>query len=57
MENVNTAVTLAEKLIAEKATYDTRPTKAGSKRMRDYLNQLKKVATVAKQELITADKA
>lgn len=57
MENVNTAVALAEKLIAEKATYDARPTKAGSKRMRDYLNQIKKVATVAKQELITADKA
>lgn len=57
MENVNNAVALAAKLVEEKESYDKRPTKAGSKRMRDYLNQLKKVATVAKQELIEADKA
>jgi hypothetical protein len=57
MKNLETAIELAEKLIAEKAAYDARPTKASSKRMRDYLNQSKKVATAAKQELIEADKA
>lgn len=57
MENVNKAIELAQALLNEKAAYDAKPTKAGSKRMRDALNELKKVATDAKKELIAADGA
>jgi hypothetical protein len=57
MENVNKAVELAQAFLAEKASYDAKPTKAASKRMRDALNEMKKTATAAKADLIAADKA
>jgi hypothetical protein len=57
MENVNKAVELSQAFLSEKASYDAKPTKAASKRMRDALNELKKVVTAAKSELVEADKA
>lgn len=56
MENFNTLIKLTEKLRAESLEYKVKATKASSKRMRDYINQIKKLATVAKQELIQQDK-
>jgi hypothetical protein len=57
MENVNKAAELAQAFLTEKAAYAAKPTKAASKRMRDALNELKKVVTAAKSELVEADKA
>jgi hypothetical protein len=57
MENVNQAVELAQAFLAEKVAYDSKPTKASSKRMRAALNELKKVVTAAKADLIAADNA
>ena len=57
MKNLNEAVVAAKALIAEHEAYENKPTKACSKRMRAALNTVKKLATPAKQELITADKA
>ena len=56
MENFNTLIKLAEKLSNEADAYQEKATKASSKRMRDYINQIKKLATMAKQELIQQDK-
>ena len=56
MKNLEEAVQAAKNLISEHEAYGTKPTKACSKRMRDALNTVKKVATPAKQELIAADK-
>lgn len=55
--SVKNAVSAARKLVAEADAYEARPTKACSKRMREHLNNIKKLATPAKQELIQADKA
>ena len=49
------AVELANEIITEKAAYDNNPTKASSKRLRMYLNDIKKVVTSAKQELMELD--
>jgi hypothetical protein len=55
MENFNIALVLAQKLLSQSQAYQDKPTKAESKRMRDTLNDLKKVATDAKKELIALD--
>jgi hypothetical protein len=59
MENFNIALVLAQKLLsqaqAQAQAYQAKPSKAESKRMRDTLNDLKKVATDAKKELIALD--
>ena len=57
MENVIKAAELAQAFLNEKAAYEAKPTKAASKRMRDALNEMKKVVTAAKAELVAADKA
>lgn len=57
MENVIKAAELAQAFLKEKAAYEAKPTKAASKRMRDALNEMKKVVTAAKAELVAADKA
>jgi hypothetical protein len=56
MQNFNQIVSLADTLTAQAENYSTRPTKAESKRMRDTINDMKKLATSAKQDLLTADK-
>lgn len=56
MDNFNTLIKLTEKLVTEASEYKEKATKASSKRMRDYINQIKKIATIAKQELIQQDK-
>ena len=48
--------TLSAKYQSEVALYRAKPTKASSKRLRDLINQMKKIATPAKQELIDLDK-
>ncbi len=48
--------TLVSKYQSEASMYATKPTKASSKRLRDLINQMKKLATAAKAELIVADK-
>jgi len=55
MQNFNQIVSLANTLTAQAEKYSTRPTKAESKRMRDTINAVKKLATSAKQDLLTAD--
>lgn len=55
MENFNIALTLAQKLLDQAQAYQAKPSKAESKRMRDTLNDMKKVATDAKKELIALD--
>jgi hypothetical protein len=55
MENFNIALVLAQKLLSQAQAYQDKPTKAESKRMRDTLNDLKKVATDAKKEPIALD--
>lgn len=55
MENFNIALVLAQKLLSQAQAYQAKPSKAESKRMRDTLNDLKKVATDAKKELIALD--
>lgn len=55
MKNFNIALVLAKKLLDQAQAYQDKPTKAESKRMRDTLNDLKKVATDAKKELISLD--
>ena len=55
MENFNIALVLAQKPLSQAQAYQDKPTKAESKRMRDTLNDLKKVATDAKKELIALD--
>lgn len=55
MENVELALRLAQKLLDQAQAYHTKPTKAETKRMRDTLNDLKKIATDAKKELIALD--
>jgi len=48
--------TLVSKYQSEASMYAAKPTKASSKRLRDLINQMKKLATAAKAELIAADK-
>lgn len=48
--------TLVSKFQSEAALYASKPTKASSKRLRDLINQMKKIATPAKAELLSRDK-
>lgn len=48
--------TLVSKYQSEAEAYASKPTKASSKRLRDLINQMKKIATSAKQELLDLDK-
>ena len=48
--------TLVSKFQSEASMYASKPTKASSKRLRDLINQMKKIATAAKQELLSNDK-
>jgi len=56
MKNVKAVVNLAEVLLEEHSAYSTKPTKAASKRMRMAMNDIKKLTTPAKAELLEADK-
>lgn len=56
MTNFNKIVELAQTLTAQAEAYTNRPTKAESARMRKTINEMKKLATPAKQELVEADK-
>ena len=47
---------LISKLQAELSNYEAKPTKASSKRIRDYINQVQKQAVAMKKALIEADK-
>jgi len=57
MRNYNEVVVLARKLVDQADAYDNRPTKAESARIRKTMNEIKKRITLAKSELIEADKA
>jgi hypothetical protein len=48
--------TLVSKYQSEVSLYASKPTKASSKRLRGLINQMKKIATAAKAELLAADK-
>lgn len=48
--------TLVSKYQSEASLYASKPTKASSKRLRDLINQMKKLSTPAKQALIALDK-
>ena len=48
--------TQARNFLNELEKYRKNPTKAGSKRMRLQLNEIKKCVTEAKRELLAADK-
>ena len=56
MENFNEVVKLNKRFLAEVEAYERRPSKAESKRMRASLNQIKKLVTSAKADLLVADK-
>jgi len=56
MQNYNNIVELANTLIDQSTAYSIKPTKAESARMRKTINEMKKLATPAKQDLIEADK-
>jgi hypothetical protein len=47
---------LAEKYITEVEAYASKPTKASSKRLRDLINQMQKLAVATKKHLIELDK-
>ena len=57
MTNYTQIIELAKTLVAQSDAYANRSTKAESARMRKTINEIKKLATAAKQDLITADKA
>lgn len=56
MTNYNNIIELANTLVNQSAAYSAKPTKAESARMRKTINEMKKLATPAKQDLIEADK-
>lgn len=56
MENLKAAVDAAYALTAEYEKYEKKPTKAASKRLRGHINDIKRVGTDAKKELLEADK-
>lgn len=47
---------LVSKYQSEASMYASKPTKAGSKRMRDLINQMQKLAVPTKKHLISLDK-
>lgn len=57
MENYNKAIELAKQLLTQNEALEAKPTKAERGRVRKTLNELKKLVTPAKNELIEADKA
>lgn len=50
-------VALAAELLNEHTAYQAKKTKASSKRLRSHMNEMKKLVTPAKSELIEADKS
>ena len=48
--------TLVSKYQSEASMYATKPTKASSKRLRDLINQMQKLAVSTKKHLIELDK-
>ncbi len=57
MQYFSQMIKLSEELTNEYEKYLTKATKAGTKRMRATLNEMKKLATPAKSDLMDADKA
>jgi hypothetical protein len=56
MQNYNDLMKLVATLNDQDAAYSEKPTKAESARIRKSLNEIKKLVTPAKQDLIEADK-
>ena len=56
MENFTKLIELTNQLIEQYEKYQAKPTKAESARMRKTINEMKKLATPAKQDLVKADK-
>jgi hypothetical protein len=56
MENFSALVEAAKQLIAQSDKYTAKPTKAESKRMRDTVLNIQKLAVAAKRDLLVADK-
>lgn len=56
MQNYNQVIELAKTLVEASEAYANKPTKAESARMRKYINEIKKLATPAKSDLMEADK-
>ena len=56
MTQYNIAIEAAERLVDFSHDFDQKPTKEISKKMRDLLNRLRKVAHHAREELIKNDK-
>lgn len=52
----NQLIALAKQLIDQSESYSIRKTKAESKRMRSTMNDMKKLITPAKEDLLTDDK-
>jgi translation elongation factor EF-Tu-like GTPase len=57
MENINAIVQLAKQLVDQMDSYNEKPTKAESKRIRATINDMQKVAVEAKRDMIKADGA
>lgn len=57
MQNYNQVIELAKTLVEASESYERRATKAESARMRKYINEIKKLATSAKKDLMIADKS
>ena len=56
MTNYQTILNLSKTLLEQSEQYAERATKAESARMRKTMNDIKKLVTPAKQDLINADK-
>ena len=56
MENYNEAVKFAKEIIEEDEKLQEKHTKSGSARQRKNLNEIKKLVTGAKNELLAKDK-
>jgi hypothetical protein len=57
MNNFNSLLEAAKQLITQNDKYTTKPTKAESKRMRDTIFAIQKIAVAAKRDLLKADEA
>ena len=56
MESYKTLVKQAEVFLYEACKFESKPTKASSKRLRDAANDMKKSVTAAKKDLMENDK-
>jgi len=56
MESYNKVVELAKSFLSEAEAYESKPTKASSKRLRTTMGDMKKLVTGARAELREADK-